>query len=70
MRVKIRCDSCGKIGTGDEIGTDYEGRDMCARCRHADKVKELEAEFAKRNSLHAEWLEEMNKRIAEMRGKL
>lgn len=46
MIIQIQCDKCELIGSGEEIYTDYSGYDLCEKCRTAQELLELTAQYA------------------------
>lgn len=70
MKLKMKCDGCGKNGSADEISTDHNGRDLCAVCAQAAKLADLKERYAAKKawleSTHLKELRELEKQIADM----
>lgn len=53
MKIKLKCDRCGKEGTPEEIGTDYDDVDLCPACESARELEVMKANYADKLA----WLE-------------
>lgn len=43
MKLQLKCDRCGKIGTKDEVyPVGYDGVDLCRRCELLNRIEENE----------------------------
>lgn len=70
MTILVKCDGCGKVGTPEEIPSDYNGNDFCQACARDALLKELkEQRDSKKEWLertHLKELGELELKIAEM----
>lgn len=74
MKIQLKCDGCGKLGTADEIHTDHDDGDLCATCAHAAKLATMKQQHASKNewleSTHLKELRELEKQIADIEREL
>ena len=74
MKMQLKCDGCGKVGTSDEIYTDHDGRDLCATCAQSAKLSDLKQQHASKKewleSTHLKELRELEKQIADIEREL
>lgn len=67
MKLQLKCDGCGKVGSANEIATDYDGEDLCGACRQKASLADLKQQYASRK----EWLESTHlKGLRQLRGKI
>ena len=71
MKLTAICDKCGVVGTAEEIQPDYDGRDLCQKCKLQEELDSLQASQASLrewlDATHLKRLGEMEKRISELR---
>ena len=53
MKLLLKCDACGQEGPPGEITSDYDGKDLCVKCR---KIRDL-SELKQKRDTKKEWLE-------------
>ncbi|KKW11470.1 MAG: hypothetical protein UY48_C0018G0004 [Candidatus Gottesmanbacteria bacterium GW2011_GWB1_49_7] len=67
MKIKLKCDGCGKIGNAEEISTDYDGQDLCTFCAKEKKLSVLKQEHASTKK----WLEDTHlKSLRDLEGQI
>ena len=70
MKLQLKCDACGEVGTPEQIETDYDDRDLCKACARKQKVEEIERDIkaAKGSMLKtAQLIEIYEKCLAEIK---
>lgn len=75
MKLQLKCDgeNCGKVGTPEEISTDYDNRDLCVRCKLIYDLKDLTDRREKLRVEHQRYSRELgdaNNRITQIVDKL
>jgi len=73
MKIEVRCDKCGRIGTADEIRfLSYLGKDLCNGCRLKQELAEAKREYEHLKSwlasTHLKKLTELEERIRAIEG--
>ena len=69
MKLTLQCDNCGKVGSPEEITTDYDDRDLCLSCSNFQKVLGLQIELKGREDrirVDTEAADRIRKEIAEL----
>lgn len=67
MKLQVKCDKCGTVGTSDEIATKYDGRDLCSRCDAVETLRLLKEDYAHKlawlEATHLKYLRELKAKI-------